>query len=122
MGRSSGGMTGIASRTICSGRLPDWMNAETTFSRLTARACFWPLAVRICSSSSAASASRSTCSSRSRIASAPMPPRKYSPKPYGEPNRSLSSRNVVSSCSMRLGSISLKSSHTWRMRSAASSM
>ena len=43
-------MTGTASRTICSGRLPDWMNAATTFRRLTARACFWPLAVRTISS------------------------------------------------------------------------
>ena len=81
IGRSSGGMTGTASSTIWSGRLPDWMNAETTFSRLTARACFWPLAVRMVSSSSMRSASRSTCSSRSRMASAPMPPRKYSPQP-----------------------------------------
>ena len=39
-------MTGTASSTICSGRLPDEMNAATTFRRLTARACFWPLAVR----------------------------------------------------------------------------
>ena len=54
IGRSSGGMTGTASRTIWSGRLPDWMNAETTFSRLTARACFWPLAVLMVSSSSIA--------------------------------------------------------------------
>ncbi len=32
------------------------MNAETTFSRLTARACFWPLAVLTCSWRSSASA------------------------------------------------------------------
>ena len=81
IGRSSGGITGIASRTIISGLLPDWMNAETTRSRLTARACFWPLAVLIVSESSSRSASRSTWASRSRIASAPIPPRKYSPKP-----------------------------------------
>ena len=40
IGRSSGGITGTASSTIISGLLPDWMNALTTFSRLTARACF----------------------------------------------------------------------------------
>ena len=49
MGRSSGGITGTASRIIISGLLPELMNAETTFSRLTARACFWPLAVLTCS-------------------------------------------------------------------------
>ena len=76
-----------------SGLLDEFRKADTTFRRLTARCCFWPLAVLICSSRSAASASRSTCSSRSRIDSAPMPPRKYSPQPYGEPKRSLSSRN-----------------------------
>ena len=51
-----------------------------------------------------------------------MPPRKYSPKPYGEPKRSLSSRKIVSSCSICFGSISLKRSQTARMRSMASSM
>src|SRR5215218_5408726 len=40
-----------------SGLLPEWMKAETTFSRLTARACFWPLAVLIWSSSSSRSES-----------------------------------------------------------------
>jgi len=67
-----GGITGTASRIIISGRLPEFRNAETTFRRLTARCCFWPLAVRIWSSSSTRSASRSTCSSRSRTASAPI--------------------------------------------------
>ena len=37
IGRSSGGMTGIASRIIYSGRLSELMKAETTFRRLTAR-------------------------------------------------------------------------------------
>ena len=56
IGRSSGGITGTASRIIISGLLPELMNAETTFSRLTARACFWPLAVLTCSWRSADSA------------------------------------------------------------------
>ncbi len=51
-----------------------------------------------------------------------MPPRKYSPNPYGEPNRSFSSRKVVSSLMTSFGFIVLNRSQTWRMRSAASSM
>ena len=51
-----------------------------------------------------------------------MPPRKYSPKPYGEPKRSFSSRKSVSSVMTSFGFISWNSSQTWRMRSAASSM
>ena len=122
MGRSSGGMTGIASRIMFSGLLSELMNADTTLSRLTARLCFWPFAVRTCSSRSSRSASRSTCSSRSRTASAPMPPRKYSPNPYGEPKRSFSSRKRVSSAMTSFGFISRNRSQTCRMRSAASSM
>jgi hypothetical protein len=30
---------------MCSGLFSELMNAETTLSRLTARLCFWPLAV-----------------------------------------------------------------------------
>ena len=73
------------------------------------------------SSSNSASASRSTCSSRSRTDSAPMPPRKYSPQPNGEPKRSFSSRNVVSSLITSFGFISEKILKTSRRRSAASS-
>ena len=51
-----------------------------------------------------------------------MPPRKYSPQPYGEPKRSLSSRNSVSSLTTCFGPIVWNSSQTWRSRSAASSM
>ena len=76
MGRSSGGMTGIASRIIHSGRFSEVMNAFTTFSRLIARCCFWPFEVRMISRRDFASASRSRSLSRSRIASAPMPPLK----------------------------------------------
>ena len=76
IGRSSGGITGTASRIIHSGRFSEVMNALTTLSRLIARCCFWPFAVRIVSRSEAASAFRSRSLSRSRIASAPMPPRK----------------------------------------------
>ena len=50
-----------------------------------------------------------------------MPPRKYSPQPNGEPKRSLSSRNVVSSLITSFGFISLKILKTSRSRSAASS-
>ncbi len=122
IGRSSGGITGTASRIMSSGRLSELMKAETTFSRLTARDCFWPLAVLTWSSSSSRSASRSTCWSRSRTDSAPMPPRKYSPQPNGDPKRSFSSRNSVSSAITCLGSIDWNSSQTCRMRSEASSM
>ena len=121
IGRSSGGITGIASRTMSSGLLSELMKADTTFRRLTARDCFWPLAVFTWSSSSSRSASRSTCSSRSRTDSAPMPPRKYSPQPNGEPKRSFSSRNSVSSATTCLGSIVWKSSQVWRIRSMPSS-
>ena len=74
------------------------------------------------SSSSMHSASRSISSSRSRTASAPMPPVKYSPQPNGEPKRSLSSRNVVSSLITSFGFISWKIFQTSSMRSMASSM
>ena len=50
-----------------------------------------------------------------------MPPRKYSPHPNGEPKRSLSSRNVVSSLITSFGFISEKILKTSRSRSAASS-
>ncbi len=73
------------------------------------------------SSSSSASASSSTASSSSRTDSAPIPPRKYSPQPNGEPNRSLSSRKVVSSLMTSFGFISMKIFQTSRRRSAASS-
>ena len=114
-------MTGTTSRTIHSGLLADLRNASTTLSRFTARDCFWPFEVLIVSSSSSASVSSSTWSSRSRIDSAPMPPRKYSPQPNGEPKRSLSSRNVVSSLITSFGFISEKILKTSRIRSAASS-
>ena len=74
IGRSSGGITGTASRTIHSGLFSDLMKALTTFSRLIARACFWPLDVWIVSRSEAASAFRSSPLSSSRIDSAPIPP------------------------------------------------
>ena len=40
IGRSSGGITGTASRTIHSGLFSDLMNALTTFRRLIARSRF----------------------------------------------------------------------------------
>ncbi len=116
IGRSSGGMTGMASRTIHSGRFSDLMNAFTTLSRLIARCCFWPLDVRMVSRSDSASASRSRSRSRSRIASAPIPPWKYTPKPYEEPNRSLSSRNSCSSLMICFGSSALNVSQVCASR------
>ena len=115
-------MIGTTSSTIHSGLLAEFLNAEATFSRLTARACFWPLLVLMICSSSMHSASRSICPSRSRIHSAPMPPRKYSPQPNWEPKRSLSSRKVASSGITSLTFISWKSFQTSSMRSIASSM
>ena len=121
IGRSSGGITGTQSSTIQSGLLSEFRNAEATLSRFTARACFWPFEVLIVCSSSSHSASRSTWSSRSRIDSAPMPPRKYSPQPNGEPKRSLSSRKTASSLITVFGSIFWNVSQTCSMRSIASS-
>ncbi len=91
-------------------------------SRFTARACFWPFDVLMVCSSSSHSASRSTWSSRSRIDSAPMPPRKYSPQPNGEPKRSLSSRKSPSSLMTSLTFIVEKISQMRSMRAIASSM
>ena len=50
IGRSSGGITGTASSTIHSGRFFELRNADTTFRRLIALFCFWPLEVLIVSS------------------------------------------------------------------------
>ena len=86
IGRRSGGITGMQSRTMPIGELRVFRNADTTLSRLSARAFFWPLPVRMVSRRSLASASRSKVASRSWMAWAPMPPRKY------RPNRSRISR------------------------------
>ena len=51
IGRSSGGITGTASRIIHSGLFSEVTNAETTFSRLIARCCFCPFEVLIVSRS-----------------------------------------------------------------------
>ena len=111
IGRSSGGITGTASSTIHSGLFSDVMNAWTTFSRLIARCCFWPFDVLIVSRRVIDSCGRSRSRSSSRIASAPMPPRKYTPKPYGEPKRSLSSRKICSSLTTCFTSSSRNSFH-----------
>ena len=76
IGRRSGGITGMQSRTMPIGLFRVFRNADTTLSRFSARAFFWPLPLRIVSRSDAASASRSKVPSRSWIAWAPMPPRK----------------------------------------------
>ena len=74
IGRSSGGMTGMQSRTMPAGSLPDRRNAATTLSRLRARSFFCPLPSRIVSRRLSASASRSKLRMSVWIASAPMPP------------------------------------------------
>ena len=76
MGRRSGGITGMQSSTMPIGLFLVDRNADTTFSRLSARALRWPLPVRMMSRSDCASPSRSKLASRSWIAWAPMPPRK----------------------------------------------
>ena len=80
IGRSSGGITGTASRTMPIGELPVCWNAATTLSRLSARSFFWPLPLRMVSRRISASASMSKFSMSFLIDSAPMAPLKYSPK------------------------------------------
>ena len=76
-GRRSGGMTGMTSRIISSGRLPDCRKALTTFSRLAIFLRLASLPVSIISiRRSRASSSRSKSCINSRTASAPMPTRK----------------------------------------------
>ena len=61
------------------GELPDFWNAATTFSRLSARSFFWPLPFLMTSRSDSASASMSKVWMSFWIDSAPMAPSKYSP-------------------------------------------
>ena len=80
-GRSSGGKIGITSRIIHSGRLPERRNASTSLSRLAAFCRrMIEVSVRMIMRSSAAISSRSSLSSRLRIASAPIWASKASPK------------------------------------------
>ena len=124
IGRSSGGITGTTSRIIQSGRCSLLWNAETTFRRLIARCCFWPLPVAICSLSSSTSCGMSSRARRSRTASAPMPSPMYSPKPHEEAKRSLSSRATFSSPMTSLGLMVWKTCHAsssiWRRSSNSS--
>ena len=76
MGRKSGGITGITSKIMSVGLFLLLRNASTTFRRLMAFTRFWPLPVAIISFNSSAVFSRSMSESKSRTASAPMPPRK----------------------------------------------
>ena len=72
-GRSSGGMTGMASRIIHSGWLPLLRKASTTLSRLANFTFFWTeVSVRMRSRRSTASCSTSMRFSSSLMASAPM--------------------------------------------------
>ena len=81
-GRSSGGMTGMTSRIIHSGRLPDSRNASTTLRRLVSFFFLvWDLVVCDSSRRSTLISSRFSSSSRPRMDSAPMPTvRASSPK------------------------------------------
>ena len=73
-GRSSGGMTGMTSRIIHSGRLSDLRKASTTFNRLMIFLRFWSEDDSCISERrESASSSRSRRRNSSRIASAPMP-------------------------------------------------
>ena len=69
-------MTGMQSSTMPIGLFRVDRNADTTLSRLSARALRWPLPLRMVSRRLAASFSRSKLASRSWMAWAPMPPRK----------------------------------------------
>ena len=122
MGRSSGGMTGIASSTIHSGRLLERRNAEATFRRFRARAWRCPLLVWMVSRRDSVSASRSIWPRSSLIAAAPIPPLNRSAKPCGEPNRSFISRKSCSSDSIWRGLRSLNVSQARVRRSFASSV
>ena len=72
IGRKSGGITGIASITIQSGRLPDLRKASKMSKRRIARVLFWPWADFKFSFNSATSPSRSTSCNNSLMASAPI--------------------------------------------------
>ena len=79
MGRSSGGMTGMTSRIIHSGRLPESRKFSTISMRFSRRwSLLRPLSI-ILRRSSWLRASRSSPSSRVRMASAPMPAVKAMP-------------------------------------------
>ncbi len=72
-------MTGTQLSTMPLGSLPVAWKAATTLSRLRARSFFWPLPLRMVSRSNSASAPMSKVDSSDWMASAPMPPVKYSP-------------------------------------------
>ena len=76
MGRRSGGMTGMLSRTIDSGAVPVMRKALMTFRRLMARVLRWPEPPATTSARAAASPSRSKVRRRAWMASAPMAPLK----------------------------------------------
>ncbi len=91
MGRRSGGMTGTASRIMARGSLTRRpfssrrLKAVTIFSRLMAFCLRWadrgrrPSSGSMAARSLTSSSSKSISSMRLAMASAPMPPRKYSP-------------------------------------------
>ncbi len=73
IGLNSGGITGITSSIIHSGRLPDLRNASTTSRRRVARMRRWPEVSLISLRKLSACDSRSISSSSFLIASAPIP-------------------------------------------------
>ena len=79
MGRSSGGITGITSRIIHSGRLPESRKFSTISMRFSRRLSVLRPLSSILRRSSADRASRSMPSSSVRMASAPMPAVKAMP-------------------------------------------
>ena len=79
IGLRSGGITGITSMIIHSGRLPESLRASITSRRLTILTFFWPLAPLSFSLSSSESCSRSMSQSSFLIASAPMAALNLSP-------------------------------------------
>jgi len=100
IGRISGGMTGIASKIIHSGRLPEARNASTTSKRFRIRTRFCPAAVNNSSFSSAASCSKSIFSRSVLIASAPIPAWKSSSY-FSRISRYSFSLSICFSCNSR---------------------
>src|ERR1700712_4466911 len=77
-------MTGTQSSTMPSGELRVLRNAETTLSRLRARAFFWPLPLRMVSRSDSASATRSKIFQQ-RPRGPPAPPPRGEADAHGPP-------------------------------------
>ena len=90
IGLKSGGITGITSKIIHSGLLPEFLNASKTSNLLTIFAFFCPVASNNSDFNCSASFSTSMSISNSLIASAPIPTRNF------PPNSSYASLNSFS--------------------------